>query len=45
MDHVQLVAEAGLAGTPSTGKHLLPSPAALGWASSVKLLDKAKPEV
>lgn len=44
-DHVQLVAEAGLAGIPSTGKHLLPSPAVLGCASCVKLLHKAKPEV
>lgn len=45
MDHVQLVAEAGLAGAPSTGKHLRPSPAVLGCASCMKLLDKARPGV
>lgn len=45
MDHVQLVAKAGLAGASSTGKHPLPSPAVLGCASCVKLLDKAKPGV
>lgn len=42
---MQLVAEAGLAGTPSTGKHLLPSPAIPRRASCVKPLDEARPGV